>query len=107
MKTIRALQRLAAEIIATAPRKAAASIILILAVSMTEAANLVMLVPLLGMVGVDQPTSMATEWLAKAFAAFGMTPTLGGALLLRRSRLRAATRAPFRFPHRSACPRGR
>ena len=82
MKTVRALQKLAAEIVAAAPRKAAASIILVLAVSATEAANLAMLVPLLGMVGVDQPTSMAAEWLAKMFTAFGTTPTLGGALVL-------------------------
>lgn len=84
MRIFRALQKIAAEIVATAPRKAVASILLTLAVGVTEAANLVMLVPLLGMVGVGESTSMpmAAEWLARVFAALDMTPTLGGALML-------------------------
>jgi ATP-binding cassette, subfamily C, bacterial len=84
MKTLRILRKLAAEILATAPRKAAVSIILTLAVSAAEAVSLLMLVPLLGMVGVEEPDSIpkATEWLAWAFAALGITPTLGGALAL-------------------------
>ena len=84
MKTIRTLRLLAAEIVSTAPRKALASMTLTLALIATEAASLVMLVPLLGLVGIDEPASMplATEWLAWLFAAFGMTPTLGGALVL-------------------------
>jgi ATP-binding cassette subfamily C protein len=84
MKTLRILRRLAGEIIATAPRKAAASIVLTLALSVTEAVSLLMLVPLLGLVGVEESTSTlkAGEWLAWAFASLGMTFTLGSVLIL-------------------------
>jgi ATP-binding cassette subfamily C protein len=84
MKTIRMLRRLAAEIIATSPGKAAASVILTLALSVTEGVSLVMLMPLLVMVGVEETSSMprVAGWLDAAFAVVGLTPTLGGTLAI-------------------------
>jgi ATP-binding cassette subfamily C protein len=83
MKTFRMLRNLAVEIIATSPGKATASIILTVALSVTEGISLLLLMPLLGMVGIEEPTSMprVAGWLAWVFAALGMTPTLGGALI--------------------------
>ena len=84
MTTVRMLRALAVEIAAAAPRKAVASFVLTLALTAIEAASLVMLVPLLGLVGIEEPATMpmATEWFGLVFAIFGMTPTLGSALVL-------------------------
>lgn len=84
MKTIRLLRTLAVEIIATSPGKAAASIILTVALSVTEGVSLVMLMPLLVMVGVEETSSMpkVAGWLDAAFAMVGLTPTLGGTLVI-------------------------
>jgi|CXWL01.1.fsa_nt_gi ATP-binding cassette subfamily C protein len=84
MKTFRMLRTLAAEIIAAAPRNAAASILLTLSLSAAEVASLAMLIPLLVLVGVGKPSSelQSAEWLSSVFSALDMAPTLGGALVL-------------------------
>lgn len=84
MKTIRMLRKLAVEIIATSPGKAAGSIILTVVLSVTEGVSLVLLMPLLVMVGVEESSSMpkVAGWLDAAFAMVGLTPTLGRMLVI-------------------------
>jgi ATP-binding cassette subfamily C protein len=62
----------------------AVSIILTLALSVTEGSILVMLMPLLSMVGIEKSSSMprVANWLESAFGLFGLTPTLGSTLIL-------------------------
>src|ERR1700730_8819513 len=83
MKLLQMLRKLAAEIIATSPRKAAASIVLTVALSVTEGVSLLLLMPLLELVGIEETTSMPklARWFEASFAAVGLTPTLGGALV--------------------------
>lgn len=83
MKLFQMLRTLTAEIMATSPRKAAASIVLTVAQSVTEGVSLLLLVPLLGLVGIEEPSSMprVAGWFTWMFATVGMTPTLGGALV--------------------------
>ncbi len=67
------------------PRRIAAALVLALAVSGFEAAGVLVLVELLGIVGVGLPPGAAGrlgEGVREAFAAVGMHPTLGGVLLL-------------------------
>jgi len=79
MKILRTLRKLAAEVVATSPRKAAASIALMATVSVTEGVGLLLLMPLLGLVGISETSTMpkVDGWFAVAFKAVGMTPTLG------------------------------
>jgi ATP-binding cassette subfamily C protein len=83
MKILRTLRKLAAEVVATSPRKAAASIALMAAVSVTEGVGLLLLMPLLGLVGIGETTTMPNVdgWFTGAFKAVGMTPTLGSVLV--------------------------
>ena len=83
MKLLQMLRKLAAEIITTSPRKAAASILLTVSLSVCEGVSLVLLMPLLGLVGIEEPTSMprVAGWFASALAVVGLTPTLGNALV--------------------------
>jgi ATP-binding cassette subfamily C protein len=83
MKLLHMLRKLAAEIIATSPRKAAASIVLMAALSITEGVSLLLLMPLLGFVGIEETSSMprVAGWFASALAVVGLTPTLGSALV--------------------------
>src|SRR5882724_1514364 len=83
MKILRTLRKLAAEVVATSPHKAAASIALMAAVSVTEGLGLLLLMPLLGLVGINETTTMPKldGWFAVAFKAVGMTPTLGSVLV--------------------------
>jgi ATP-binding cassette subfamily C protein len=83
MKLLQMLRKLTAEIMATSPRKAVASIILTVALSVTEGISLLLLVPLLGLVGIEEPSSMprVAGWFTWLFATVGLTPTLGGALV--------------------------
>ena len=82
MKILRTLRKLAAEVIATSPRKAAVSVALMLALSFTEGVGLLLLMPLLGLVGISETTTMPNVdgWFAVGFKAVGMTPTLGSVL---------------------------
>jgi len=85
MKTLPALRRLVAEITTAAAGKASASVALTLALSVTEAASLAMLVPLLAMVGIGESAVMpeaVDDWFAGAFDSMNVRPTLGSALAL-------------------------
>jgi ATP-binding cassette subfamily C protein len=84
MKTFRALRTLVLEIAADSPRKAILCIAVMGAMSVTEGVGLLVLMPLLELVGFNQPNSMptVTGWFRFAFALVGMQPTLGNVLLL-------------------------
>lgn len=84
MKTISTLRQLAAELIATSPSKVAASIILMIALTATEGLSLLLLVPLLGLVGIDKPdaTPAVVRWFTNAIMALGLKPTLGSLLMI-------------------------
>lgn len=84
MHAIRTLARLTLEALATSPKRAGASIVLIGLLSLMEGVGLLLLMPLLMLVGIDEPTTMPTvlEALDAAFAWIGIEPTLGSVLLL-------------------------
>jgi len=84
MKMLRTLGRFASEMIATSPRKAAASAALMVAMSFTEGLGLLLLLPLLQLAGVNEPdsTPAAAGWFDAALAATGVKPTLPSVLLL-------------------------
>jgi len=52
-------------------------------VSVTEGVGLLLLMPLLGLVGISETSTMpkVDGWFAVAFKAVGMTPTLGSVLV--------------------------
>jgi ATP-binding cassette subfamily C protein len=78
------LRRLVVEMVATSPGKVVGSILLTVALSLTEGAGLLLLIPLLGLVGIGQNAGAprAAEWLQALFARFHVTPTLSGVLVL-------------------------
>jgi ATP-binding cassette subfamily C protein len=84
MTLFQSVRNLLAEIFGISPRKVLASVALTIAVSATEGASLVLLMPLLGMVGVEEPSSMprVTRWLESLFQLFERQPTLGGVLII-------------------------
>jgi ATP-binding cassette subfamily C protein len=75
---------LMAEAARTSPRKTAASAVLMLVLTLTEGAGLLLLAPLLELVGVmeQNPMPRAAGWLDRAFASVGIEVTLGSVLLL-------------------------
>lgn len=81
---IRALRRLAVEMMAVSPRRAVASLLLMLAMSFTEGLGLLLLMPLLTLVGVEEPNTLpnVTGWFDAAFRAVGLAPSLGSVLTL-------------------------
>jgi len=77
------LRGFVAEIWRLMPRKILWAVALGVAVSLTEAAGVLALVPLLGIVGLPVPAGAAGRlgtWVEGAFAAVGMRPTLGPVL---------------------------
>ncbi|MFL5542423.1 MAG: ABC transporter transmembrane domain-containing protein, partial [Longimicrobiaceae bacterium] len=77
------LRGFVAEIWRLMPRKIVAAVALGVAVSLTEAAGVLALVPLLGIVGLPGPAGAAGRlgaWVQDAFAAVGMRPTLPAVL---------------------------
>jgi ATP-binding cassette subfamily C protein len=78
-KTARTLRRFAATLVATAPREVAEGIALSMGLGLTEGAGLLLLVPLLGLVGIDTGRTGASGILARVNGLFGalhVTPTL-------------------------------
>lgn len=80
----RAARALMAEMAATSPRRAAAGAVLLLVLTVTEGAGVLLLAPLLELVGVmeDNPLPRAVGWLDAVVGAVGVTPTIGSVLLL-------------------------
>jgi len=78
MKILHTLRRTTAEIVATSPARTAASVGLMLALSLTEGAGLLLLMPLLQLAGVSDPNAVpeASGWLDQAFGIVGLRPTL-------------------------------
>ncbi len=78
------LRRFAAEIAVVSPRKAALSIVLMGAMSLTEGMGLLLLMPLLQLVGVQEVNTLpnVTGWFAWFLGLAGVAPTLGSVLLL-------------------------
>jgi ATP-binding cassette subfamily C protein len=70
-------------VIATSPRYALVSVILIGALGLTEGVSLLLLLPLLHLVGINDPaaTSTVTEWFQTMFRLVGVSPTLGSVLI--------------------------
>lgn len=84
MKLLRSGWKLATEMIAISPVQAAASVVLMLAMSFTEGLGLLLLMPLLTLVGVEEPNVLprVTGWFDAAFAMVGVEPSLGSVLTL-------------------------
>ncbi|HEY6802557.1 MAG TPA: ABC transporter ATP-binding protein [Pyrinomonadaceae bacterium] len=84
MKTIIALRHLATEIFKTSPRRTILSVVLTGALSATEGISLLLLMPLLAMVGIEEPTSMPSveRWFISISEGLGFSPNLLSALLL-------------------------
>lgn len=84
MTPIQSVRNLLREIFTISPRKAILGVALTIALGVTEGVSLVMLMPLLGLVGIEQPSTMprVEGWLTSLFALFEREPTLGGALLI-------------------------
>lgn len=84
MTPFQRVRTLLTEIFLTSPRKAILSIALTIALSFTEGVSLVLLMPLLGFVGIEEPTSMprVTGWLESAFALVGAEPSLANGLIV-------------------------
>lgn len=76
------LWRLGQGLVATAPAQAAVCVALMLAVSATEGLGLLLLMPLLGLVGVEEPNTMprVSSWFDAVFARLGTSATLGSVL---------------------------
>lgn len=84
MTMLRRLRRLVAEMVASSPRHAALALLLMVAVGATEGISVLLLLPLLQLVGIGGLTTLpaVVGWFASAFAAVGVTPTLGSVLVV-------------------------
>lgn len=84
MNLVQRLRNLLVETAGTSPLKAVASVILTIALGLTEGLSLVMLMPLLSLVGIEEPSSMprVSGWLESLFALFEKEPTLSGVLVV-------------------------
>lgn len=78
------LWRLLREIVTSSPWKAFASIALMLAMTFTEGLGLLLLMPLLGLVGVEEPNTMpnVSQWFESGLSLVGVPVTLGSVLTL-------------------------
>jgi ATP-binding cassette subfamily C protein len=83
MKIVKPLRTLAAEIIRTSPRKAVATILLTGALSFTEGISLLLLMPLLAMIGIEEPSSMprVEAGFISLMGLLSVEPTLTSALV--------------------------
>ena len=83
--SVRTLRRFAGALTAAAPREAALTVVAMLGLSVVEGLGLVLLVPLLRLVGVDDGNvapSVFSTTIDRAFGAVGLMPSLGSVLLL-------------------------
>jgi ATP-binding cassette subfamily C protein len=82
MKSLLTLKRLTVEVLVTSPYRALASVFLMIALSLTEGVGLLLLMPLLHLVGINEPNTMpnVAEWFETAFDVAGLEPTLGTVL---------------------------
>ena len=79
------LRRFVRALTTAAPRQAALTVVAMLGLSVVEGLGLVLLVPLLRLVGVDDGNaapSVFSTTIDRAFGAVGLIPSLGGMLLL-------------------------
>lgn len=76
--------RLLVEMVRISPSESAAAGVLLLVLTLTEGATLLLLMPLLELVGVveENPLPRAAGWLSRVFGAAGVEPTLAMVLLL-------------------------
>lgn len=84
MSSLRVTRRLLALLAADVPGLAALSLLLTFAMSLSEGISLLLLMPLLDLVGVNQRNTMPNveAWLRKAFDLAGAEPTLGSVLTI-------------------------
>lgn len=84
MSSLRVTRRLLALLAADVPGLAALSLFLTFAMSLSEGISLLLLMPLLDLVGVNQRNTMPNveAWLRKAFDLAGAVPTLGSVLAI-------------------------
>ena len=80
----RAARALVAEMARTSPIKSASGAVLLVVLTLTEGAGLLLLAPLLELVGVveENPLPRAAGWLESGLSVVGLKPTLGSVLLL-------------------------
>jgi ATP-binding cassette subfamily C protein len=78
------MRSLFAEMVRTSPRDAATAVLLLLLLTLTESAGLVMLAPLLEYVGVveENPLPRAESWVEAVMSALWIEPSLGSLLVL-------------------------
>ncbi len=83
-RTLGALRAVLTGLVKTSPCEAIAGAVLLLVLTFTEGAGVLLLAPMLELVGVveDNPLPRAAGWLEAGFAAVGLQPTLGSILLL-------------------------
>ncbi len=82
---LRVARRLLGELLAVSPRKTLATVLLAAVLTALDGLHTILLLPLLGLVGINAPTASAPkvmEWVTAGFAAAGLTPTLGIVLAL-------------------------
>ena len=84
MRKLAAIESVVAEMARTSPYKTAASVALMLVLTFTEGASLLLLAPLLELVGVmeENPLPSAAGWLVSGLGSIGVEATLGSVLLL-------------------------
>lgn len=82
VKKFAAIRSIVTDMFATSPYRTAASVVLMLVLTFTEGASLLLLAPLLAMIGVveSNPLPNASGWLVSG--AIGFPATLGSVLLL-------------------------
>lgn len=79
-----AIRSIVTDMIGTSPYSMAASVLLMLVLTFTEGASLLLLAPLLAMIGVveSNPLPSAEGWMVSGLAAIGFEATLASVLLL-------------------------
>jgi ATP-binding cassette subfamily C protein len=84
VRKLAAIESVVAEMARTSPYKTAASVVLMLVLTLTEGASLLLLAPLLELVGVmeQNPLPSAAGWLVRGLGSIGVEATLGSVLLL-------------------------
>lgn len=82
---LRIARRLIGELLAVSPAKTLATVLLTALVTAIDGLSLMLLLPFLELVGISESApsgSRVIHWVNEAFAIVGLTPTLGGVLIL-------------------------
>lgn len=84
-EALRVARRLIGELIAVSPGKTLATLLLTAVVTAVDGLSLMLLLPFLRLAGIGEsaaPEPIVVKWVADGFSIVGLTPTLGGVLML-------------------------